>query len=67
VNKKSQIFLKTIGRRTGSQARNDYLAPGYVPGTHEIERREVTWHQLRTTAEDLAGKIKRRRKKARND
>ena len=28
----------------------DYLAPGYVPGTHEIEKGEVTWHQLRTTA-----------------
>ena len=27
----------------------DYLAPGYVAGTHEIERGEVTWHQLRTT------------------
>ena len=47
----------------------DYLAPGYVPGTHEIERGEVTWHQLTTTenaqdaAKDLAGKIRRRRKK----
>ena len=47
----------------------DYLAPGYVPGTHEIERGEVTWHQLRTTeniqdaAKDLAGKTRRRRKK----
>ena len=27
----------------------DYLAPGYVPGTHEIERGEVTWHQLEAT------------------
>ncbi len=27
----------------------DYLAPGYVPGTHEIEKGEVTWHQLRAT------------------
>jgi hypothetical protein len=25
----------------------DYLAPGYEPGTHEIERGDVTWHQLR--------------------
>ena len=25
----------------------DYLAPGYVPGTHEMETGEVTWHQLR--------------------
>ena len=24
----------------------DYLAPGYEPGTHEIERGDVTWHQL---------------------
>ena len=23
----------------------DYLAPGYEPGTHEIERGDVTWHQ----------------------
>ena len=30
----------------------DYLAPGYVPGTHEMERGEVTWHQLRTTANE---------------
>jgi hypothetical protein len=28
----------------------DYLASGYVPGTHEIEKGEVTWHQLSTTA-----------------
>ena len=47
----------------------DCLAPGYVPGTHEIERGEVTWHQLTTTenaqdaAKDLAGKTRRRRKK----
>ena len=47
----------------------DYLAPGYVPGTHEIERGEVTWHQLRTTAnvknaaKHIAGKTRRRRKK----
>ena len=27
----------------------DYLAPGYEPGTHEIERGDVTWHQLRAT------------------
>ena len=47
----------------------DYLAPGYVPGTHEIERGEVTWHQLGTTAnvkdaaKHIAGKTRRRRKK----
>jgi hypothetical protein len=50
----------------------DYLAPGYVPGTHEIERGEVIWHQLRapSNAEDVAkespGKTRRRRKIARN-
>ena len=27
----------------------DYLAPSYEPGTHEIERGDVTWHQLRAT------------------
>jgi hypothetical protein len=26
-----------------------YLAPGYKPGTHEVERGDVTWHQLRET------------------
>ena len=26
-----------------------YLDPEYKPGTHEIERGNVTWHQLRTT------------------
>jgi hypothetical protein len=37
-----------------------YLAPGYEPGTHEIEKGEVTWHQLRTrgnvqdTTKDIA-------------
>jgi hypothetical protein len=50
----------------------DYLAPGYVPGTHEMERGEVTWHQLRTTeniqdvAKESPGKSTRRRKIARN-
>jgi hypothetical protein len=50
----------------------DYLAPGYEPGTHEIERGDVTWHQLRATgnAEDVAkespGRSTRRRKIARN-
>ena len=31
-----------------------YLAPGYKPGTHEVERGDVTWHQLEATgnAED---------------
>jgi hypothetical protein len=23
-----------------------YLAPGYEPGTHEVERGEVTWHEM---------------------
>ena len=50
----------------------DYLAPGYEPGTHEIERGDVTWHQLRATgnAEDVGkespGRSTRRRKKAGN-
>ena len=30
-----------------------YLAPGYKPGTHEIERGEVTWHQLGETGNAL--------------
>jgi hypothetical protein len=46
----------------------DYLAPGYVPGTHEIERGEVTWHQLRAprNAKESPGRSTRRRKIARN-
>jgi hypothetical protein len=50
----------------------DYLAPGYEPGTHEIERGDVTWHQLGASrnAEDVAkespGRSTRRRKIARN-
>ena len=46
----------------------DYLAPGYVPGTHGIERGEVTWHQLRAprNAEESPGRNTRRRKIARN-
>ena len=30
------------------------LGPGYKPGTHEVERGDVTWHQLEATgnAED---------------
>jgi hypothetical protein len=27
----------------------DYSDPEYEPGTHEIERGDVTWHQLRET------------------
>ena len=34
----------------------DYLDPEYKPGTHEIERGDVTWHQLRAP-EDVAGDI----------
>ena len=35
-------------KRTWKPGTYDYLAPGYVPGTHEIEKGEVTWHRLRT-------------------
>jgi hypothetical protein len=39
----------------------DYLAPGYKPGTHEVERGDVTWHQLEATgnAEDPGENITR--------
>ena len=59
-------------KRTWKPGTYDYLAPGYVPGTHEIERGEVTWHQLRvqSNTEDVAnespGRSTRRRKIARN-
>jgi hypothetical protein len=36
-------------KKTWKSGTYHYLAPGYVLGTHEIERGEVTWHQLRTT------------------
>ena len=38
-----------------------YLAPGYKPGTHEVERGDVTWHQLEATgnAEDPGENITR--------
>jgi hypothetical protein len=36
-------------KKTWNPGTYDYLAPGYVPGTHEIEKGEVTWHQLRAT------------------
>ena len=50
----------------------DYLDPEYKPGTHEVERGDVAWHQLRVprNAEDVAkespGRSTRRRKIARN-
>jgi hypothetical protein len=43
-------------KKTWNPGTYDYLAPGYVPGTHEIEKGEVTWHQLRAP-EDAAGDI----------
>jgi hypothetical protein len=36
-------------KKTWKAGTYDYLAPGYEPGTHEIERDEVTWHQLSAT------------------
>ena len=35
-------------KKTSEPGTYAYLAPGYEPGTHEIERGDVTWHQLRT-------------------
>jgi hypothetical protein len=43
-------------KKTWNPGTYDYLAPGYVPGTLEIEKGEVTWHQLRAP-EDAAGDI----------
>jgi hypothetical protein len=56
-------------KKTWKAGTYDYLAPGYEPGTHEIERSEVTWHQLRTTenvkdvANESPGRSTRRRKR----
>ena len=59
-------------KKTWKSGTYDYLDPDYKPGTHEIERGDVTWHQLRAprNAEDVAkeslGRSTRRRKIARN-
>ena len=59
-------------KKTWKAGTYHYLTPGYEPGTHEIERGEVTWHQLRTTgnvqdaAKESLGRSTRRRKIARN-
>ena len=69
---KTQRFLKMIGRRRGSREPMTTWTRPYKPGTHEMERGEVTWHQLRTTeniqdvAKESPGKSTRRRKIARN-
>jgi hypothetical protein len=71
VNKDAKI-PEDDWKKTWKAGTYHYLAPGYVPGTHEIERGEVTWHQLRVprNAEDVAkespGRSTRRRKIARN-
>ena len=36
-------------KKTWKPGTYDYLDPEYKPGTHEIERGDVTWHQLRET------------------
>ena len=43
-------------KKTWKPGTYDYLDPEYKPGTHEIERGDVTWHQLRTmgNAKDAA-------------
>jgi hypothetical protein len=34
-------------KKTWKPGTYDYLDPEYKPGTHEVERGDVTWHQLR--------------------
>jgi hypothetical protein len=67
VNKDAKI-PEDDWKKTWKPGTYDYLAPGYVPGTREIERGEVTWHQLRTTpnVKESPGRTTRRRKIARN-
>ena len=43
-------------KKTWKPGTYDYLDPEYKPGTHEVERGDVTWHQLRAP-EDAAGDI----------
>ena len=72
MNKDAKI-AEDDWKKTWKPGTYRYLDPEYKPGTHEIERGDVTWHQLRTTenvkdaTKHIAGKTRRRRKKARND
>jgi hypothetical protein len=56
-------------KKTWNPGTYRYLDPEYKPGTHEIERGDVTWHQLRAperlkdATKHIAGKTRRRRKK----
>jgi hypothetical protein len=68
VNKDAKI-PEDDWKKTWKPGTYRYLDPEYKPGTHEIERGDVTWHQLRTmgnakdAAKHIAGKTRRRRKK----
>jgi hypothetical protein len=59
-------------KKTWKPGTYDYLDPEYKPGTHEVERGDVTWHQLRVprngkdVAKESPGRSTRRRKIARN-
>jgi hypothetical protein len=55
VNKNPKI-PEDDWKKTWKPGTYRYLAPGYKPGTHEVERGDVTWHQLRTmgNAKDAA-------------
>jgi hypothetical protein len=47
VDKDAKI-TKDDWKKTWKPGTYRYLDPEYKPGTHEIERGDVTWHQLRT-------------------
>jgi len=53
VNKDAKI-PEDDWKKTWKPGTYRYLAPGYKPGTHEVERGDVTWHQVEATgnAED---------------
>ena len=53
MNKDAKI-AEDDWKKTWKPGTYRYLAPGYKPGTHEVERGDVTWHQLEATgnAED---------------
>jgi hypothetical protein len=55
VNKDAKI-PEDDWKKTWKPGTYRYLDPEYKPGTHEIERGDVTWHQLRAP-EDVAGDI----------
>ena len=60
MNKDAEI-PKDDWKKTWKAGEYLYKAPDHEPGTHPIEKGEVTWHQLKTTGnvQDAAKDITR--------